>query len=69
MRYVIWQVEKAPTTDKKHVQGYVEFPKPKKIAGIKTLFNDNTMHIEENGYQGTGKGLLYEEGHPARGPI
>lgn len=47
IRYVVWQVEKAPTTDKKHVQGYVEFPKPKKITGIKTLFNDNTMHIEK----------------------
>lgn len=47
VRYVVWQVEKAPTTDKKHVQGYVEFPKPKKITGIKTLFNDNTMHIEK----------------------
>jgi len=46
IRYAIWQLEKTPTTGRPHVQGYLEFTKPYRVAGIKDLFKCPTMHLE-----------------------
>jgi len=47
IQYMIYQMEKCPTTQKEHYQGYVEFTKPFKMAGVKKLFKDNTIHLEK----------------------
>lgn len=45
--YCIFQKERCPDTNRDHIQGYVELKNPKRIAGVKTLFNDKTMHLEK----------------------
>lgn len=45
--YCIFQRERCPDTQREHIQGYVELKNPKRMAGVKTLFNDNTMHLEK----------------------
>lgn len=45
--YCIFQKERCPETQRDHIQGYVELKNPMRIAGVKTLFNDKTMHLEK----------------------
>lgn len=45
VRYLVWQVEEAPTTGTLHYQGYVEFFKQTRLAKVKTIFGD-TVHVE-----------------------
>lgn len=47
MRYIIIGEEICPKTKKKHWHAYVEFFKPKRIAGVKKLFKDLTIHCEK----------------------
>lgn len=49
IRYAIWQLEEAPDTHTPHLQGYVEFKKPTRLAACKKLHA--TMHWETR--QGT----------------
>lgn len=44
--YIIFGRETAPTTGTKHLQGYSEFAKPIRLAGVKKLFGFATMHVE-----------------------
>lgn len=44
---LVFQLEKCPETQRKHLQGYCEIPKRKRIAGWKKLFKDKTMHLEK----------------------
>ncbi|ESU40852.1 DNA-dependent RNA polymerase beta' subunit/160 kD subunit [Giardia duodenalis] len=47
VRYVIWQLERAPTTNQLHVQGYVEFKNATRVAGAqRALGLPNTAHFE-----------------------
>jgi len=46
VKYIVWQWENAPTTNKKHCQGYVELKKALSIAGLKELFGCPRMHLE-----------------------
>lgn len=36
-RYLVYQLEKAPSTETRHYQGYVEFTKPKRFAAVNKL--------------------------------
>lgn len=49
--YCVHQLEKCPQTGKIHIQAYAEFARTMRMALIKKLFNDNTMHLEPR--QGT----------------
>lgn len=51
VRYFIAGEEICPKSGKLHWQSYVEFYKPQRLKGTKTIFNDNTVHIEKR--QGT----------------
>jgi len=46
IRYAIYQKEKAPSTGKKHWQGYIEFFEKLSISHIKQLLEDDTVHLE-----------------------
>lgn len=46
MRYLIYQKEQCPHSGKLHWQGYVELHNKLTMNGVKTLFNDNTIHLE-----------------------
>lgn len=45
-RYSIFGRETCATTSKTHLQGYIEFQKPKRLAGVKSYLNDPTAHCE-----------------------
>lgn len=47
IQYMVYQQEECPTTKRRHYQGYVEFTKPFKMAGVKKLFKDPTLHLEQ----------------------
>lgn len=46
IKYVVWQKESCPDTRREHYQGYCELANPQTYAGIKRMFDDDTMHIE-----------------------
>lgn len=45
-KYCIIQLEECPTTSSLHYQGYIELKKPYRMAGVKKMCNDLTMHLE-----------------------
>lgn len=47
VRYAIYGEEVCPTTNKTHWQSYIELNSPQRMAAIKKMYNDNTIHIEE----------------------
>lgn len=47
VRYVVWQRERAPGTDRVHIQGYIELFKPAGLVKLKRMFNCPTMHVEK----------------------
>lgn len=46
VHYIIFQIEKCPTTGKLHLQGYCELHEKKRLGGIKKLFKNKKLHIE-----------------------
>lgn len=46
VRYIVAGREVCPTTGRTHLQGYVEFPRPRRLGGIKGLFNRSDIHLE-----------------------
>lgn len=46
VQYLVGQLEQCPTTQRTHYQGYIELKKTMRVAGLKKLLNDNTIHIE-----------------------
>lgn len=73
IQYLGYGIETCPKTDKKHFQGYVEFKKAFTMKSVKSIFNDNTIHLEPR--KGTQKqaieycekdGDFYEFGEPKR---
>lgn len=44
--YVIYQVETCPETNKKHLQGFIQFKNPRSMSGIKKLLKDNQIHLQ-----------------------
>jgi hypothetical protein len=45
-RYFVCQVEKAPTSDREHVQGYLALRTAARMGSVKTLLKDQTVHLE-----------------------
>ena len=46
IQYMVYQKEKCPKTQREHFQGYVEFGDKQRMQSVKTIFNDNTLHVE-----------------------
>lgn len=46
IKYLVMQMEQAPTTNQVHWQGYVQFKQPKRWNYVKKLFKRNDTHIE-----------------------
>lgn len=48
IRYLVWQEERCPDSNRLHLQGYVELTSPQRIAAVKRLLGGHeTMHLEE----------------------
>lgn len=47
LRYCVYQYEACPTTGRIHIQGYVEFNKPVRLARAKKLLSAPTAHLEK----------------------
>lgn len=45
-KYVIYQLERCPTTGRLHWQGFMDLYKPIKFTYLKRLLDDNTIHFE-----------------------
>lgn len=47
IKYLVWQLEKCPKTDKLHTQGYAEFDSPYRLNRIKEILGSKSAHIEK----------------------
>ena len=45
IQYAVWQVENAPTTNRHHIQGYIEFKDRRRFGQVKGFFSSG-IHIE-----------------------
>lgn len=73
IQYMIYGEEKCPDTGRLHYQGYVEFDNALRMGAVKTIFNDDTLHLEKR--RGTQEqaieyckkdGVYVEHGFPTR---
>jgi hypothetical protein len=46
MKYMVYQLEKCPTTGREHWQGYVEFRNPRTMESVKRALRLNGVHLE-----------------------
>lgn len=46
VRYLCTGKETCPSTGEMHLQGWIQFKRPKRFNGVKSLFKDNSIHIE-----------------------
>lgn len=46
MEYLIWEVETAPTTGRRHVQGYVRMKERRTLSVMKIILNKMDLHLE-----------------------
>lgn len=44
--YFVYGYEKCPDTGRKHKQGYIKLKKKMRMAQVKTVLNDNSVHLE-----------------------
>lgn len=44
--FIVGQLELSPTTQQRHIQGYAELARKSTLRSIKSLFSDDTIHIE-----------------------
>lgn len=47
--YVVCQLERAPATGQLHIQGYIHFPQPKTMSGVKKFCSNEQLHLEKPG--------------------
>lgn len=50
-KYIIYQLERCPSTGKLHYQGYIELKQPMRVNAVKQLLGSTTVHLERR--QGT----------------
>ena len=46
VRYVVWQKERCPETNRDHLQGYIELLRSSKMSTVKNYFADPSVHLE-----------------------
>jgi len=46
LRYVIFQAELCPTTNRKHLQGYLECGQQRTMRQVKAMIGDDRVHLE-----------------------
>lgn len=46
VRYLVWQQERCPETDRVHLQGYIELRRPVRFSALKDLLGDTALHCE-----------------------
>ncbi len=46
LRFAIWQLECAPTSGQKHIQGYLEFTSSMRLSAVKRFLSLPTCHLE-----------------------
>lgn len=46
VRYLVFQIEICPDTQRHHAQGYLELTSPLRQIAVKKTFSDDSMHIE-----------------------
>ncbi len=47
LRYLVFQEEKCPETDRTHLQGYAQFKTPVRFAAFKRWLGDESAHVEQ----------------------
>lgn len=47
VRYMVWNQEICPDTNRKHLQGYCETFRPHRFEGIKKFLGEESLHIEK----------------------
>lgn len=47
MRYLVFQIESAPETDRRHIQGYVQFKDPVRLGAVQRFLGDAAAHCEK----------------------
>jgi len=47
IKYLVFQEEKAPSTDRLHYQGYLELNTPMRMNAVKQLFTTPSVHLEK----------------------
>lgn len=69
MEFLVFQIEKAPDTGKLHAQGVVWFHNPRYMAGVKKVFESETMHLEPCKSQSNAVGYCMKEETRIAGPF
>lgn len=65
LKYIIIGEEYAPTTGKRHFQGYFELKKKSRLTSIKNKLNQNTLHLEHaNGNKKQNSDYCKKENSP-----
>jgi len=62
MKYLVWQMEIAPTTGMQHVQGYVRFSVKKELQTARRLLSDRAHLQEAKGTEQQNKDYCTKEG-------
>lgn len=44
--FICYGVERCPTTSRVHLQGYLRFSRPVRLAGVRTVCGDPSIHLE-----------------------
>ena len=71
VRYAVWQFEKAPETGRIHIQAYLKFKSPRRIAFVKSLFGISSLHLEKrmgSDSQARDYCMKEESRHEGKGP-
>lgn len=69
MRYLIFQIEKCPDTDRLHLQGYVQFKDPTRLGAVQRFIGDEGAHCEKaNGSASQNKDYCSKPDSRQEGP-
>lgn len=69
IRYMVWQEERCPSTQRLHLQGYVEFTNPAKFSVIQTLFKFPGHYEKRRGSRDQARDYCRKEDTRVRGPF